>query len=152
MKFQVENWKTLWNEGRDLFYAHWQELGLNKDVITLDVDNERYIDMDKSGILHVLTARESGKLVGYYVAFVLPHGHYKNSGLMAFTDFYYIVNEFRVGGAGAKLFIEAERTLRERGVVKAYLSCKVHQDHSPLFEGLGWNKSDYAFTKMLQGA
>ena len=106
--------------------------------------------MEKSGILHIVTIRSTGRLVGYYIAFVLPHHvHYSKAGIMAFTDIYYILREFRTGGTGTKLFIEAERTLRNRGVVKAYLSCKVHDDHTALFEGLGWKKTDYAFTKML---
>ena len=106
--------------------------------------------MDAKGILHILTLRDDGKLVGYYLAFVFPHVHYASSGLMSFTDVYYLRPEYRRGGIGAALLAEAERTLRDRGVTKAYLSCKVHQDHSELFQMLGWRKTDYCFAKMLR--
>lgn len=150
MTFQVETWKDLRRDGESLFRVHWEDLAMDKSEIELSIDHARYDEMEAAKILHVLTARDDGKLVGYFVAFVLPHAHYNKAGLMAFTDFYYMSESARAGGAGAKLLIEAERTLRERGAVKAYLSCKVHQDHSPLFEKLGWRKTDFSFCKMLQ--
>lgn len=106
--------------------------------------------MDAKGILLILTARDESRLVGYYLAFVFPHVHYETSGLMSFTDVYYLKPEYRRGETGAVLFAEAERVLRERGVTKAYLSCKVHKDMTPLFEALGWTKTDYCFAKMLR--
>lgn len=106
--------------------------------------------MEAKGILHILTVRDDGKMVGYYLAFVFPHVHYYSSGLMAFCDVYYLRPKYRRGSTGAVLFAEAERTLKEKGVVKAYLSCKVHQDHTELFEALGWRKSDFCFCKLLE--
>jgi GNAT superfamily N-acetyltransferase len=106
--------------------------------------------MDAKGILHILTLRDEGRMVGYYLAFVFPHVHYFSSGLMSFTDVYYVQPRYRRGEYGVALLTEAERTLRDRGVTKAYLSCKVHKDLTPLFELLGWHKTDYAFSKMLK--
>lgn len=147
IKFAVETWDAMLPEAEAIFPIHWQELAVDKDKIKLAIDNDRYRAMEAGGILHVLTVRSDRRLVGYYVAFLLPHVHYKEAGLMAFTDFYFILPKFREGGSGAKLFVEAEKTLRARGVTKAYLSCKVHQDHTELFERLGWKKTDFSFTK-----
>lgn len=103
--------------------------------------------MDAAGILHILTMRVGANLVGYYMAFILPHPHYQDSGLMAITDAYYVLPEYLSGGRGMQLFVEAEQSLKKRGVVKAYLSCKIHKDLSELFEGLGWRLTDKSFTK-----
>lgn len=127
---------------------HHGELALDQDKIELALDLDRYEAMRAAGILHVVTMRDAWQLVGYFVAFLLPHVHYKNAGLMAFTDIYYVMPEYRRSG-GAQLFIQAEKTMKERGVTKAYLSCKVHQDHSALFEHLGWTFTDKSFTKYL---
>lgn len=150
--FQVERWATYFPEAKPLWERHWKAIAIDKEEIKLNVDAEKYAAMDQQGVLHIQTMRSNGKLVGYFLAFILPnHMHYLGAGLMAFTDVYYVIPEYLKGGNGAKLFIEAERTMKARGVVKAYLSCKVHHDHSELFKKLGWKLSDYAFTKLLKG-
>jgi len=42
-----------------------------------------------------------------------------------------------------------EMFAREKKAIKIYLSCKVHKDHSRLFNALGYRLSDYAFTKRI---
>jgi GNAT superfamily N-acetyltransferase len=127
----------------------WEEVALDKDQIPLSINYDQYRTMESKGILYILSARHEGRLVGYYIAFVYPHFHYAEAGLMAFCDVYYMQPRFRRGGFGVQLLAEAERVFRERGVVKSYMSCKVHQDHTDLFEKLGWRKSDFCFIKML---
>ena len=152
MTFHVERWAPFYVDALPIMERHYAEIGLNQDRVKFSLDAARYQAMDNSGMLHVLAARIEGKLVGYYIAFVMPHIHYQHSGLMAFTDIYYIVPEARRGGAGLRLFIEAEDGLRARGVVKAYISTKLHKDNTMLFEKLGWTATDKAFTKMLGAA
>lgn len=128
----------------------WEEVALDKDKIPLCVDYSSYSTMYDKGMLHVLGLWDDDRMVGYYIAFLMPHPHYVSSGLMAITDVYYLLPQYRRGEWGVALFTEAERSLREKGVTKAYLSCKVHQDHTRLFELLGWRKSDYSFIKLLK--
>jgi hypothetical protein len=148
LTFSIERWPEFWRDCQHILPIHWKEMALNQDTIALDVDADRFKVIDDQGLLHILTARADGWMVGYYIAIVMPHLHYKNSGNMAFTDMYYLLKPFR-NGNGVKLFAEAERTLRERGVTKAYISCKVHSDHTELFEKLGWTMSDKSFVKVL---
>ena len=117
-------------------------------------------------MMHVVTARDhevpstsgnfrelpgtSGKLVGYIVCFVMPHFHYKSSGLTALADMYYILHDYRKGGLGVRMFREMERGLKARNVIRAHMSCKVHEDHTKLFEGMGWTLTDYTFSKLLK--
>ena len=133
---------------KELFPLHWEELALNRDVIKMDVFNERYLAADEANGLLLVTARESGKLVGYFVAFLLPHLHYKSAGLMAMTDMYFVQKEYR-NGAGAKLILCVLEALRSRGIKKIYMSCKAHLDQTELFEAMGFKFSDKMFTRML---
>lgn len=103
-------------------------------------------------MMHVVTARDGGKLVGYIICFVMPHFHYKSSGLTALADMYYLLREYRKGGLGARMFMEMERGLKERGVIRAHMSCKAHEDHSKLFQRMGWKLTDYTFSKLLAKA
>lgn len=147
--FQVETFEGILPEARELFPLHWKELANDQDKIALACDEERYIRIEKEGGLHVVTVRADGKLVGYFFATILPHLHYKDAGPMAYTDVYFILPEFRKGGAGVRLIRTVERTLRLRGAKKFYLSTKIKQDHSQLFLMMGFTASDIVFTKLL---
>jgi hypothetical protein len=149
LQYQVERWASFYPDAKPLMQRHWEEIALDRENIKLSLDEARYQGMDDAGILHILAMRDEGRLVGYYLAFLLPHVHYKEAGLMAFTDIYFVQPESRQATNGIQIFIEAEKSLREKGVVKAYLSTKVHHDNSPIFEALGWKLSDKSFTKYL---
>jgi N-acetylglutamate synthase-like GNAT family acetyltransferase len=65
------------------------------------------------------------------------------------VDLYYLLPEHRKGITGVKLFKNAEADLKELGVKKIYTGCKLHLDHTKLFEFLGYTKSDYQFIKLI---
>jgi hypothetical protein len=148
LSFSVERWRDFWPGLQKLQVRHWEELGLDRDRIPLGVDDIRFGVIDEQDLLHIVTVRAEGELIGYYMAVVMPHLHYKDAGLMAFTDMYFILPEYRTG-VGARMMSFVEHSLKERGVVKIYLSCKVHEDHSKLFEAMNYRKSDISFTKYI---
>jgi len=145
----TENWKAIDQEIEEIAPLHWKELALDQLLFKPDLDHERYLAMDAAGAMHVVTARDGLKLVGYIICFVMPHFHYKSSGLTALADMYYILHEYRKGGLGLRMFKEMERGLRARGVIRAHMSCKVHEDHTRLFQGMGWKLTDLTFSKLL---
>jgi GNAT superfamily N-acetyltransferase len=151
MHFALEKWAVLFRDGhKKLFPEHFDELAVHKEQIPLGMDDSLYQHIEDLGRLHVLTAREAGELVGYYVAIVIPnHPHNKDAGPCSTTDMFYMARAHRKGGSGAKLLMMAEKTLRERGVTKASISVKLHQNHGPLLEALGWEHTDLVFQKVL---
>lgn len=151
LTFQVERWADFWRDCQELTPIHWKEAALDQDKISLSIKPENYQICDESGILHIVTVRDGEKMVGYFVANVVVHPHYKEAGLMAFTDMYFVHPDYRKGGTGVKLILEVERTLKARGVVKAYISTKVHENKSAMLTGLGWKPSDLSFTKYFGG-
>jgi hypothetical protein len=176
--FQYENWSDCVDEMRLLWPEHWSELALNKDDIKLNCDEEKFREGERLGCLHIVTARYwAGKgkcgdpacpcpegacnyegdipfppyrapLVGYYYGMLMNHLHYKDAGLMCYSDAYYLKPEHR-GMNGARFLSAIMRSLKLRGVVKLYISTKAHQDHSALFERFGMKLSDRLFTRML---
>lgn len=151
LTFQVERWGDFYPDAKGLMQRHWEEIALDRERIPLALDEPRYESMDAAGILHVLTVREDGGLVGYFIAFILPHVHYSTSGKMAFTDIYFMMSECRKGTNGFQLFAEAEKSLVAAGVSKIYLSTKVHRDCGKIFESLGFTLTDRVFTKCYAG-
>jgi hypothetical protein len=140
----VEDWAS---ESKDLVYAHWQELGLDLDLeIAPDFENMKILE--SLGMFKVVTVREDGRMVGYLLAVVNKHLHYRNSPKMLIVDAYFIAPECR-SGTGVKLVRFTEGLAKQLGAIKIYFSCKVHRDHSKLFTALGYRLSDFAFTRRI---
>jgi hypothetical protein len=145
--FQVEPVDKWAPESKELVYAHWQELGLDLDL-EIAPDFEKMKILEGMGMFKVITVREDGRLVGYLLAVVNTHLHYRNSPPVLIVDAYYISPECR-SGTGVKLVRFTETLAKELGTIKVYFSCKVHKDHSKLFTALGYRLSDFAFTKRI---
>lgn len=149
MQFQLEAWNTALPELRPLFARLWDDVAVNKDRFTAECDEEKYASLEQAGILHLVTARNGEKLAGFFLCFVTPNAHYLGAGLMAFTDMYFLREEFRKGNTGIRLFAFMEETLRERGVVKFYTSHKIHRDRSKMLILLGFKPTDTVYSKVL---
>lgn len=154
--FATERWRDAVEEMRPLMKLHWLEVARNHDCVKLDVDEKRYEDMDDSGVLHLLTARRDGKLIGYHVCIVSPHLHYAST-LHGFTDVYWVAPEFRVGRTGLRLFEalarELDRIRIERGhkFMKLITATKLHMDQGRLFERLGYSPVERIYSKVIGG-
>lgn len=142
LTFNVEKWSDVLPELRPLFDMLWSDVAVDKDRFVAKCDEEKYATCEAVGLLHLVTARDNGKLVGYFVMLVNPNPHYLGAGLMAFTDQYFLLPSYRKGNNGVKLFSFMELTLRAKGVVKMYTSNKLHRDRSVMFEGLGFKPTD----------
>jgi GNAT superfamily N-acetyltransferase len=151
MQFQREAWSAALPELRKLFPRLWEDVALDKDYFTAQCDEAKYESLDEQQILHLVTARtESSQLAGYFVCFVTPNAHYEGAGLMAFTDMYYVLPQYRKGNTGLRLFSFMEETLKERGVVKFYTSHKLHRDRSAMMKLLGFKATDMVYSKVLR--
>lgn len=146
--FMVEPWSRCWTEMSALWNEHWQEVALNRDVIPLDPDLAQYAELERTGALHVVVARDRGAIVGYHISIVRAHLHYRRS-LSAFTDVYFLRSTHRKGLTGVRLIKAAEATLSARGVQKMFTGTKVSLDMSAIFERLGWTETERLFTKVL---
>lgn len=145
--FQVESVEAWEAECKDLVYAHWQELGLDLDL-EIAPDFEKMKLMENMGMFHVITVREDGRMVGYLLALISVHLHYKNAPKMLVVDAYYVSPECR-SGTGVKLIRFTENLSKTLGAIKIYFSCKVHRDHSKLFTAMGYTLSDFAFIRRI---
>lgn len=146
----VEPWSQCFTEMSALWDEHWEEVAIDRDVIKLDPDLAQYAELERSGSLHVVVAREAGQIVGYHISIVRPHLHYRTS-LSAFTDVYFLRKSHRQGMTGVRLIKEAEATLAARGVQKMFTGTKLHLDMGPIFERLGWTPTETCFTKVIGG-
>ena len=132
-----------------LLKEHMAEINvLYRDGEPFNPDYERYIKMQQADVYTLMTCRKDNKLIGYIGFFMYPNIRFKHCK-MAQEDLYYLKPENRQGRTGYKLFTESEKILKQRGVKRVILSCKTFQDHSRLFEYLGYEFYEKHFTKSL---
>lgn len=148
LTFMVETWADCRTEMAPLWFVHWQEIAIHRDVIALDPDLEQYAAMQAAGMLCLLIARCEGRMVGYYASIIKPHLHYRTV-LHAFTDVYYLLPEFRKGRNGIRLIDAAKRVWRERGVKKAFTATKKHLNMGPVLLATGWEQTEDTYCILL---
>lgn len=146
--YAVESYMEALPELQLLYPEHWEEIACNKDSIKLNPDYARYQSLAISGVLFLTTVRDDGKLIGYFLGFIMPHLHYQQSKTL-FYDIFFLQKVYRKGRTGIKLFQFVEAACKARGVEKIYLSTKVSADVSPLFEYLGYGLCEKVYTKVL---
>lgn len=146
--YAVELWADVKGEMAPMFERHWREIALNHAEVPLDIDHARYDALAAAGALHVVTARDETGLIGYHIAIISTHLHYKST-LHGITDVYYVAPEKRQGFTGIRLFQAVERELKARGVRKLFTGTKLHLDMGPLFERLGYTAVERLYSKLI---
>ena len=125
-EFGWERFHAIAHELPPLFREHWAELALNRDVIPLAPDWDRYYAMDVAGTLRILTMRvPSGQLVGYVFLMVGPHLHYATT-LWGQVDIFWIDPVYRQGWTGIRFLKTLIRDAKSMGVVNLLMGTKTH--------------------------
>lgn len=151
--FAWEKISDLAREIRPLFRQHWWEIALNKDVIGLDPDWDRYLAFEMAGILHILTVRAEGALIGYVFVCVGPHLHYASTN-WAVVDMFWLNPVHRFGWTGVRMFRELEKRMRELKVRVVHVSEKLHFKNArvgAIFRRLGYRPIETIWSKVIGG-
>lgn len=148
MNYQQEFLDTCSNEAQELLRQHWEEITLNKDHIKLNPDWDAYAELEGLGKLKIFTARECGRLVGYFVVIVGTNLHYKDH-VFAANDSVYLHKDYRKGFTGVKLIKFAEKCLKEDGVSVLNISTSVYKPFDVIMDRLGFNLIERGYSKYL---
>lgn len=148
IRYQEEKYEDILDEILELYPLHYNEVAMDKEHVPLDPDIGQYLHLEEVGVLHILTVRDGDRLIGYHKAFVVPHIHFKST-LVAYTDLYFLLPEYRKGYIGINFFRILEGKLKDLGVQKIYTMTKVHKDNSALFKRLDYTLAEYAYTKYI---
>lgn len=146
--FHTEQWSDVLPGLQEHWPHHWAEVAMHKDRIALNPNYGEYQRLEMSGQLHVTVARSEGKCIGYLTAIVRPHLHYAQS-LSAFYDLYYIMPSHRLWMTGVRLFAEAEKALKARGVERCFTGTKLSKDAGAIFQRSGWEEAERLFVKYI---
>jgi len=131
-----------------LLPLHWAELALNQDKVPLDPQYDIYDAREAAGQTLVVTLRELGVLVGYFIGFVAPGLHYRTC-LTLTMDIFWTHPDIRKGFAAVRMFREVEREAKRRGVQRIFYGSKAHKDASKLFEFLRMDPVEVYYSKWI---
>jgi len=147
--FHVEHWADVGEEIKPLLMRHWAEMPFDLQLPVCP-DWSLYGPMAEAGTLHLLTARADGALGGYFIGFIQRHPHY--SVLVGAMDIYYLLPEHRKAANGLAMFMEYERTMRERGVKYLLATSRLDRngESDALFKRLGWKAARTVYEKRLE--
>ena len=127
-------------EFEDILRLHSEEL--TEFSFPLNPDWKVYQQLEDVNALHIVTAREGERLIGYYVSFITTHHHYKDA-LVAENDLHYILPEYRKGWLGYKFLKKVIQFLKRRNVNIISHNMKVSHSYLPLTERLGFRLMEY---------
>lgn len=145
---QVEPFGPFLEEVKPMLALHYEELALNKDKVPLSPQYEVYKARDDMGQVMVVTLREKGRLVGYFVGFIAPGLHYQTC-LTLTMDIFWTHPDIRGGLAGVRLFRVVEKEAKRRGVHRIFYGSKMHKDASRLFEFLKMDAVETYYSKWI---
>jgi hypothetical protein len=132
-----------------LIKRHYAELTLDKDVMKLAPDWDRYNQLNNDGKLSIVAAYDNEKIVGYSVFFLNEHIHYKNN-IIANNDVLFLAPEYRLGMTGIKLIKYSEMILQQLGVSKVIWHVKMAKDFRKLLHRMGYQDEDIIVGRALK--
>lgn len=146
--YQKEFYSDIALEIQPLLQQHYEEVAMYQDKVPLAPDWKRYKDMENRGVLHVVTVRDAGVLVGYYVTMIVDGLHYRFTKY-GVNDIVLIKPEYRNTGVGLGLFRKVEELLKEEGVEVMTVHMKTFIPFDSLCEGLGFDYAERLYTKYI---
>lgn len=148
MIYQQEFIDDIYEDCQPLIAQHWEEIALNQDKIKLNPNWDAYRSLEGIGAFRIFTARDDGKLVGYFAVFVEPNLHYQDH-LFARNDVLFLHEDYRKGFCGVKLIRFAEKCLKDDGVSVLAINTKAHKDFSSVLNWMGFDKTETVHTKYI---
>lgn len=138
MTAQVERYSDALTDLVKLYPDHWEELALDKEhpEAALAPMWEIYAEREANGQLLVVTLRELGEMLGYFLGFIAPGLHYRNC-LTCHGDIFRVVPSARGRMGGKRLVRAVLEECERRGVKRIFLGEKLHAPCGELFAAFG---------------
>lgn len=121
--FACEPVATVWDEAMALAHTHWEGTKGYRRHEPFNPSYERYNAANVQGYFYVFTARDAGKLIGYFGIYVTPSMH--SQVLMAQEDTFFIHPDYRDGFNAMRFIKHVERELAAVGVQEILFSCEM---------------------------
>lgn len=138
----VEHWA--------LITAHWDEVALNKEVMVLKPDLERYAALEAQGLLASLVVRtEAGDIIGYSVNAISQNLHYQDLTVCQ-NDVLFVHPYHRNSSVGVRLIKATEAMAKEKGAQMMLWHAKDGTPLDALLPFMNYGIQDIIYSKVLK--
>lgn len=148
IEYNEEKFEEVIEELKPLLNDHYEEIAIYQDKIDLNPNYEMYKALEDLGNLHVLTARDEGRLVGYCVTFIQSHPHYIDH-LFAANDILYIMPDYRHTELAPNMLNVLEEIMKEKEVSVMTFHMKTYKPFETLMDFLAFDKTEHLYTKYI---
>ena len=145
-----ESYAQFRHEARPLIERHWDEVGSHRDILRCDIDHDRYVFLEKSGIFHLLTARnDAGSLIGYFGVSIIQHPRDRKA-ILGVDEFIYAMPEYRRCLIGPAMITRAIDYLDRLGCHIIAFREKAWRNGGGYLHRWGFEPAEMVYTKVLR--
>jgi len=148
ISIKILPWLFFEENCNDLFKEHYEEIALNKSVMKLLPNWERYHALEQSGLLICLGAFRGEECIGYSINFFTNHMHYREMFYVQ-NDLLFVAEEHRKTRVGLDLIRETEKQAFARGAEMMLWHAKENTSLNTLMSRLGYKVQDIIYSKVL---
>ncbi len=130
-----------------LLRDHYDELMKDRDI-PLSPDFSRYYALAQARMVHIVTAREKGELVGYAVN-ILQKGNHYSTASYATNDIIFLRKKFRKGMTGVRLLKFMEEELKKLGITFIQMHVKPDPDFGPVLLKMGYRHFETIYQRRI---
>ena len=142
---QSETLDQAWTDLVPLIFAYWKEAEGHRHYQGIELRRERYDEYERAGMLHCVTVRDDGRLVGYALGYisVSMRSQVKIWG----DDMFYIQPAYRSRALALMQFIE--EYCRHHGIAEIILSALTSGATPELLEYIDYTPVSVQYSKRL---
>lgn len=139
MQIKAEKLKDILPEIKKLYAKHFKVTASHQDEFKSNVDWEGYVRLEEYGWFHVLTVRDTCKLIGYMWLLTCPSLDFKSTK-MAMASKYFIDKKYWGQGLGKELLDFTDAYAKNLGIQRICGSTKITQGNAPI---MMYNRAGY---------
>ena len=146
VKYQQEFLSHAEEELTPLAVLEWEESGHPTESLVIDWD--AYFAYEEAGRLKFFTAREEGKLIGYFVVLIISPLTAKGE-LVGSYDAVYVHRDYRKSMVARRMFKFVEDCMREDHIYRVVASSSTKNPIGKFLNRLGYSEIETKYEKVL---
>ena len=150
MEIKVEKLKDILPEVEELYSKHFKITASHQDKFSSDINWASYTKLEEFGWFHLITVRDSSRLIGYMWLLTCPNLDFQSTKI-ATASKYFIDKDYWGKGLGKKLLEYTDIYAKRIGCRRICGSTKISQGEAPIkmYEKAGYVPIETHWEKVL---
>lgn len=150
IQFQTETLDQAWDDLVPLIHAYWKEAETHRHYQGLELKRERYDEYERAGMLHCVTVRDDGVLIGYALGYISKS--MRSQALTWGDDMFYLMPAYRGQSIGKALMWFIEDCCQKGGISEIVLNALTGAGVPEMLEHVDYTPVSVQYSKRLSRA